>query len=132
MSIKDSLFAQYVKKQTNGAVRNTIQEKLSLIIGPSIVNAKYNMLIKEREDAFLSLFKKKEVEKRIKISPDKNVIPYNGFSYYKIEYKVEYPDELIRAHQQMNELNNESPRKQFKKDHNINKDLRLKAALLPK
>ena len=56
------------------------------------------------------------MEKRIKISTGENVIPYNGFSFYKIEYKGEFPESIIKAYRQMNELNDEAPRKKFQKE----------------
>ena len=81
---------------------------------------------KKREEAFLTYFKEKGVEKQIRISPAKNVTPYNGFSYYKIEYKAEYPEALIKAYRQMNEINDVSPRKQFKRDRKNTKNSLLK------
>ena len=69
----------------------------------------------------MSWFREKGVEKRIKISAGENVIPYNGFSFYKIEYKGEYPKALIKAYRQMNEFNNEAPRNLFKKERKKNK-----------
>jgi len=76
----------------------------------------FEQLNEARESAFITYFKKREVEKRVKISTGENIIPYNGFSFYKIEYKGEFPEYLIKAYQQMNELNNEAPRKKFRKE----------------
>jgi hypothetical protein len=79
-------------------------------------------LIKERENSFISLFKKRDVDKRVKFLKGENVVPYNGFSFYKIEYKGEFPAQLLKAYQQMNELNNEAPRKKFMQERkSINK-----------
>jgi hypothetical protein len=60
------------------------------------------------------------VDKQIKISKGEYVIPYNGFSFYKIEYKGEIPDALIKAYKEMNELNNEAPRKKYKQERKKN------------
>jgi hypothetical protein len=114
MSVKDSLFVHYLNKQINDSLVFTIQEKCTRIIDSAIINTKFEQLNKERENVFVSYFKKREVEKRVKISTAENVIPYNGFSFYKIEYKGEFPEYLIKAYQQMNELNNEAPRKKFR------------------
>jgi hypothetical protein len=114
MSVKDSLFVHYLNKQINDSLVFTIQEKCTRIIDSAIINTKFEQLNKERENVFVSYFKKREVEKRVKISTGENVIPYNGFSFYKIEYKGEFPEYLIKAYQQMNELNNEAPRKKFR------------------
>jgi hypothetical protein len=113
MSVKDSLFVQYLNKQINDSLIFTIQEKCTGIIDSAIVNAKFEQLNKKRENAFISYFKKREVEKQVKISTGENVIPYNGFSFYKIEYNGEFPESLTKAYQQMNEINNEAPRKKF-------------------
>lgn len=121
MSVKDSSFVHYLNKQIKGSMIFTIQERCAMIIDSATVNAKYNQLNKEREKTFIYYFKEREVEKRIKIYSNKNVIPYNGFSFYKIEYKGELPKSLIKAYQQMNELNNEEPRKKFKKERQKNR-----------
>jgi hypothetical protein len=114
MSVKDSLFVHYLNKQINDSLVFTIQEKCTRIIDSAIINTKFEQLNKERENVFVSYFKKREVEKRVKISTGENVIPYNGFSFYKIEYKGDFPEYLIKAYQQMNELNNEAPRRKFR------------------
>jgi len=116
MSVKDSLFVHYLNKQINDSSIFTIQGKCTRIIDSSIVNAKFEQLNKDREKAFISYFKKGEVEKQVKIFPGGNVIPYNGFSFYKIDYKEEFPEYLIKAYQQMNELNSEAPRKKFRQE----------------
>jgi len=123
MSVKDCLFVQYLKKQLSDTLMFTIQEKCNNFVGSAIVNAKFNKLNKDREEAFMSLFKKKSVENRIKIHPGENTIPYNGFSFYKIVYNGELPESLIRANQQMDELNNEAPRKKFEKEREKNEGL---------
>jgi len=56
------------------------------------------------------------VENRVKIFAGENNIPYNGFSFFKIEYSGEFPESLIRAYQEMNELNNAAPRKRLVKE----------------
>ena len=58
-------------------------------------------------------FRKKGVDKQINIAKGENVIPYNGFSFYQIEYKGEFPETLIKAYGKMNDLNEEAPRKKF-------------------
>ena len=64
----------------------------------------------------MSHFKKREIDKRVKIIRDKNVIPYNGFSFYKIDYKNQFPASIIKAYKQMVELNNDTPRKNYQKE----------------
>jgi hypothetical protein len=50
------------------------------------------------------------------MSAAQNTIPYNGFSFYRIEYKGELPEWLLLAYQEMNVLDEESPRKKFKEE----------------
>ena len=123
MSAKDSLFVQYLNKQVSDTMLFTIQEKCNNFIGSTIINAKFEQLNKEREDIFMLLFTKKGVENRVKIYTGENKIPYNGFSFYKIVYQGELPESLIKAYQQMNELNNIAPRKGFEKEREKNRSM---------
>ncbi|MDQ3190867.1 MAG: DUF748 domain-containing protein [Bacteroidota bacterium] len=104
-SIKDSLFVNYLNSQLKDSLLFTVQDKCAKLIGWDVVNTKYEQLIKKRQEAFLYFFKEKEVEKQLKFSEAKNTFPYNGFSFYKIEYKTEFPESLINAYQKMNEIN---------------------------
>ena len=92
MSIKDTMFLEYLKKQVSGNMSRTIQDKCNKLVGSDIVNAKYRQLSEARLNAFTSQFKKKGVDKRLKISEGKEVVPYDGFSFYKIDYKGELPE----------------------------------------
>ena len=94
----------------------TIQDKCSNFIGSAIVNAKFKQLNKAREDAFMLLFTKNGVGNRVKIFTGENKMPYNGFSFYKIVYTGELPETLIKAYQEMNDLNNAAPRKRFERE----------------
>jgi hypothetical protein len=116
MSVKDSFFVQYLNKQKTQSTLFTIQDKCALIIDSAFLNLKFNQLKKERENSLTSFFKDKGVLKQVKFTPDKNIIPYNGFSFYKIDYKGEFPESLIRAYREMNELNEEPPRDKFNKE----------------
>ena len=73
-------------------------------------------MTQKREYAFILPFRKKAVENRVKIYTSENTIPYNGFSFYKIVYKGEFPGFLIKAYQQMNELDDVAPRKRYKEE----------------
>jgi hypothetical protein len=121
MSIKDSLFVLYLNQHIKDSMVFTVQEKCSRLISPSVVNDKLNALNKQRLNAFMFYFREKGVEKQIKISSSTNVIPYNGFSFYKIEYKGDYPESLTDAYLKMIELNDEAPRKKYLKERKKNK-----------
>jgi hypothetical protein len=114
MSVKDSLFVHFLIKQLNDSMLFTIQDKCNKFIGSEMIDAKFKQLNREREASFLTQFKDKAVAKRVKIYAMENKIPYNGFSEYKIDYHGELPEAVIKAHQKMNELNNEAPRNKYK------------------
>ena len=86
MSVKDSLFVLYLNKRTYGLMLFTIQEKCWVTIGSAIINNKFDQLTSERANVFLMYFKDKGVEKQVQIFAGQNIIPYNGFSFYKIVY----------------------------------------------
>lgn len=123
MSIKDSMFVKYLKDKTHDPMLFTVQAKCLALIGQNEVDAKFAGLLKDREKAFLAYFRNKEVAKRIKINPMEDKIPYAGFSSYRIDYKGELPKELERAMNKMNDLNNENPRKKYKKDRETRRSL---------
>jgi hypothetical protein len=120
MSVKDSLFVHFLSKQVNDHMLFTIQDKCASIINAAKINAKFEQLKRERQNAFIYYFKERGVEKQIKISESENIIPYNGFSFYKIEYKGQFPESLIKAYRDMNELNDKEPRKKFKEERRKN------------
>jgi hypothetical protein len=122
MSIKDSMFIKYLNKRASKALMFTVQDKCYNFVGLSYINAKFKKLNQERKDSFLSGFKDKEVENRVKIYKSENTIPFNGFSFYRIEYKGDYPKALTRAYKKMNALNNKDPRKEFKVERQKNKN----------
>ena len=123
MSIRDPLFTWYLGKQVKDSMAFTIQEKCAGIVDSGFVNMKFNQLNIAREKAFLSYFSDKNIKKRVHFLKAENTIPYNGFSFYKIEYKNEFPESLIKAYRQMNKLNNEIPRKKFKNDRKRNENV---------
>ncbi|MES2836178.1 MAG: DUF748 domain-containing protein [Bacteroidota bacterium] len=122
MSVKEPLFVSYLNKHSNYKI-NTIQEKCFLVVDSALINNKFNLLNKQREKVFIASLKNKAVEKQVKIYAGKSVVPYNGFSFYKITYKADLPDDLIKAYKDMNDLNNEAPRNKFKKDRKKNENV---------
>lgn len=114
MSVKDSVFIRYLDSQIKDSLVFTVQEKCARYIDPSVVESAYNQLKKAREETFLARFKDKGLDQRVKIRPVKNTIPYNGFTYYKIDYEGDYPASLLKAYQRMNRLNNQPPRSKYK------------------
>lgn len=121
MSVKDTLFVNYLEKLMKTSTIFTIQDKCALIIDSMSINANFDQLNIERENAFMFYFKSKGVENQVRILKGENVIPYNGFSFYRIQYKGEFPEPLKLAYEQMTELNDEAPRNKFEKERRKNK-----------
>ena len=120
MSVKDAAFVSYVFKNVPDSMMFTMQERCYKLIDSDAVNSKYNQLNINREKTFLSYFEKEGVQKQIHLGKTENVIPYNGYSYYKIDYEGEYPKSLLKAYEKISELNDEAPRKKFKNDRTGN------------
>jgi hypothetical protein len=115
MSIKDSLFIKYLNTKIGNKLAFTVQDKSLNLLGNTYVNNKYNELNASRKARFIAYFKDIDVDKRVKINPIKNNIPFNGFSYYKIDSKGEISKSLEKAYEKIKELNNEPPRNKLKK-----------------
>ena len=116
MSVKDKTFNEYLNKHTNSRLIFTTQGKSALFVGSTEINQMSKKLNNERENNFKQAFIKKGVLKQVKFLVSKSVLPFNGYSFYKITYHGELPEALLTAYSRMNELNNEVPRKAYKKD----------------
>ena len=119
MSVKDSTFVHYLNKLIGDTPMFTIQEKCQYYAGEARVNARYAQLLKDRHNTFVSYFPD-NVKSRIKMQTAQAVIPFNGFSYYKIEYKGELPEKLQKAYDAIYEDNMENPRQPYLKDREKN------------
>lgn len=116
MSIKDSLFIKYLDQHIKDSLVFTVQEKCARMIDPDVVENKYQQLIKAREEKFMAEFKDEGLDKRVKIQPAKSKIPFNGFSYYEIEYEGDFPEDILKAYQRLNRLNDRPPREKYKEE----------------
>ncbi|MDO9254881.1 MAG: DUF748 domain-containing protein [Bacteroidales bacterium] len=116
MSVKDIQFVKYLNLHTADSMLFTSQDKCARLLGGKFVDNKYKQLNKDRKAAFIGYFKDRNVENRIRITADHNTIPYNGYSFYQIIYKGEFPDDIKKAYLKMNELNDKAPRNLFQKD----------------
>lgn len=115
MSSKDTSFIKYLDDHIKDTLLFTVQEKCYRLVGESLVNKKFRQLEKQREKIFMQFFKDSNTEKQIKFFPTETTIPYNGFSYFKINYKGEIPTSLIDAFEKLNEINLEPPREKYLK-----------------
>lgn len=116
MSVKNVLFVRAMNKHIKDtALMFTTQEKCAAYLGKltspnsqdliregkKVIDTKFHRLIRQRELLFLSFFKNDEVRKRISFMKDSFLVPYNGFSYYQINYKGDIPDKLKKAYSKL-------------------------------
>jgi hypothetical protein len=117
LAIRDSSFLRYLNARVKDKLLFTLQEKCARLVGTELINSQLKRLNKNRQQIFMDYFKKRSVADRVKLQDIKNTIPFDGFSYYEIYYKGDIPPELLKAYQKMNELNAESPRIKYRKEH---------------
>lgn len=115
ISIKDPGFLKYLDDQVKSATLFTVQHKAAQMIKQSVVNARFEDLVKARQATFLEMFKEENLDKRVKFLSNKNVVPFDGFSFYEITYKGDFPDYLREAYDKMDEFDDLSPRKKYRK-----------------
>jgi hypothetical protein len=113
MSVKDSNFVHYLTAQRGVEMLYSVQEKCEHLLGKALINAKYTQLIKERENVFLSCFKDNGNGPQVKFMPARDMIPFDGFSNYKIEYFGATPEKLLKSYDKLISLNNSNPRRQY-------------------
>lgn len=118
MSIKDREFLKYLDNQVNNKMLFTVQHKSVFMVKQSLINSAFVKLNSLRKASFLSQFKKEGVENQVLFQAGKNVIPYNGHSFYSISYKGDFPDYLTEAFEKMDAFNNVKPRQKYKEKRN--------------
>jgi hypothetical protein len=114
MSIKDSMFIQYLNKHSGAEGLHTVQEKCSQFVDASLVDSEYELLNKERAANFLEHFPDKGLAQRIKFVGAEDVVPYNGFSFYQFTYEGGNPEFLLAANHLIDRSNSVAPRKEFR------------------
>ena len=123
MSNKDSLFINYLNSKMGSKLPYTVQEKCLNLLGNDYITKKLNELNTSRKNAFKQYFKDNGISKKVTMHQTTDNIPFNGFSFFKIDYKGDIPKSLQKAYERINELNNEPPRKKFKKTREKSKKL---------
>lgn len=114
MSIKDSTFVHYLDGVVNDPLVFTIQEKCRRYVGDAVVESRFMQLMKDRRETFLSAFDE-DVRKRLEIGTPQTIVPQNGFSYYRVEYKGDIPEKLEDAYDEIEQLNSENPRRPYQR-----------------
>ena len=120
MSVKDSAFVHYLNKQIGDTQLFTIQQKCEHYLGDAWVKAKYKELLRERKLAFLQLFESTSSQNRVKFATPQSAVPFNGFSYYKIDYQGDFPKNLMKAYEKIDELNEQNPRGKYQQERKKN------------
>ena len=113
MSVKDSVFVKYLNAQINSKNTFTIQAKCAKFVGSDLIDAKFKQLNDTRIAVFMDYFKENAVKKQVVMHKSADVVPYNGFTFYKINYAGEMPQTLIKAYEKLEGLNERAPRKAF-------------------
>ena len=113
MSVKGPDLVKHISKNLSDTVMFTLHEKCINFVGKEIVNSQMKQLIKNRETVFREIFIANGTESQVSMRATQNDIPFNGFSYFKLEYPGEIPRALERAYQRMIDLNDEIPRKKY-------------------
>ncbi|WP_317900112.1 DUF748 domain-containing protein [Aurantibacillus circumpalustris] len=114
MSNKDSMFVNYVNSKIQDPMLFTLQDKCLALVTRATVNSKYDLISQHRREAFMFYFTKLQNKGQFKLLREVNKIPYNGYSSYRIRYTGKIPESLRKASERINEMNNETPRKEFK------------------
>lgn len=114
-SVKDSAFVHFINAQVSDSMLFTMEAKCAKFLDVSKVEASLKKLTANRKEAFMEFFTEEGVAKQVQFLKDEQVVPYNGFSFYKLDYAGELPEKLRLAYEEMNELNDEAPRKRYKR-----------------
>lgn len=114
MSIKDKEFLAYLDKRVNNNMLYTVQHKSASFITQTYINSAFAKLNSLRKAAFLSEFKKEGVASQVQFRSGENVIPYNGHSFFAINYNGDFPEYLTEAFENMDDFNDMKPREKYK------------------
>ncbi len=116
MDVKDPPFVKQLNGLVKGRLIFTIQDKCALYVGNDIVNKKYKNLVDQREKLIKQFFADNGTEKQLKFNSHKSDIPYNGYSYFKINFKGDFPPNLMEAYHKMDEFDSKPPRRKFREE----------------
>jgi hypothetical protein len=117
MSVRDKGFMNYLGHKVKDTLLFTLQERCSRLAGANNIDQRLHQLEKSRNEVFENFFRQKQVTNRLAILPKKTTIPFEGFSYYEIIYVGVIPADLAAAYRKMNDLDEETPRKKYLKEH---------------
>jgi hypothetical protein len=113
MPTKDSALLKYLDKTLKKPLPHTVQEKYYQYVGREVVSRKFELLAEKRREAFMKFFRDNGTDNRIDFLRIENQVPYNWFSYFKIDYKGDIPESLKEAFNKLYEINSEPPREDY-------------------
>jgi hypothetical protein len=116
MSVKDHALVKHISKNLSDTVMFTIQEKCYNFVGHDVVNKSFNNLVNARRVSFMNIFKEDGTQEQVKMKASESTIPYNGFSFFKFDYPNGISDELKKAFDKMQDIDNKKPRKKYQKE----------------
>jgi len=116
LSTKDAAFVAFLNKHAGSHMLFTTQQKCELLFGPDYMNQKLKQLSEHRRHALSCFFGEPSVAGRVTFFAPENIVPFNGYSYFRISYKAEIPSSLMRAYAKMNDYDTEWPRRKYLKE----------------
>lgn len=120
LSVKDPGFVAFLNARIKDNTQFTVQHKAARLVGQSVLQNKYDLLIAEREKAFKAAFVEKGVIKQVTWGKAVHGVPFNGFSHYSMSYKGNVPDYLLRAYKRMDKYNSEGIREKYRRERKRN------------
>lgn len=113
MPAKDSALLNYLNKTLKKPLPLTVQERYYKYVGREVVSRKFELMAEKRREVFMKFFRDNGTDNRIEFLKIENQVPYNWFSYFKIDYKGEMPESLKEAFNKLYEINSEPPREDY-------------------
>jgi hypothetical protein len=91
----------------------TIQDRCNYFLGDNTVELSYLRLLAAREHSLRSILIREGIDEQVTIHPNESVIPYDGFSSFKIHYNGTMPKSLQDSYDKLSDLNSHMPRKKY-------------------
>lgn len=122
LSVRDSAFIHFLNRHSSRHLP-TVQEKCRRLVPAGDLNRKLAELSKARRTFFVAFFRDAGVAGQVKFMREKDTIPFNGFSQFRITYNSEFPEDVLAAYEEIRALDNRNPRNKFKEKRSRNRVL---------
>ena len=108
---------QYLVKDMTKITRDTtmftIHDRCNHFLANGIVEQSYLKLMEDRTKSLHSAFQKNGVGKQVRIRPNQNSVPHDGFSNFRIVYNSSIPESLKRSYERLFDLNKSWSREKY-------------------